>query len=411
MASMIGEAGHQAILAESGEVALQKIDQENVDIIFMDVEMPGMNGFETTREIRKKLGEQWLPIIFLTAKNEDESYKQGIDAGGDDYLIKPVSPVILAAKIAAMKRIVDMRDELQQLNSELELLSQTDGMTQLYNHRTFVQLAQEQWLHATRNDHPTALIMLDIDHFKLYNDYYGHPQGDECLKQVAGVLKTAVKRPSDIVARYGGEEFIIFLPNTDLKGANKVATDLHQAILALTIEHAESPTHDHVTASIGVCISQSTAGRSLNGMIKHTDSALYKAKHGGRNRICVDQYQPSKTILVADDDPTILDMIKNKLGNQCSIYCAENSEACVKLANEHLPHLVLMNTQTPDIDGLSTCQQLKGNKSTAHIPVILLSKTENGPSIKEIKQCGANAYLEHPFEDVRLISKINNFLA
>ncbi len=410
MASVITEAGHQAVLAESGEAALAEIDRENIDFIFMDVEMPGLDGFETTRRIREKLGDNWLPIIFLTGKSDDESYLQGIQAGGDDYLIKPVSPVILTAKIAAMKRIVDMRNELQLLNQELELLSQIDGMTQLYNHRTFVQLAQEQWAQANRNSHPVALIMLDIDHFKLYNDHYGHPQGDECLKQVSKALKGTTKRPGDILARYGGEEFIVFLPNTDAKGAEKIANDIHDAVLGLEVEHIKSPTHDRVTVSIGVSVCHSTAGRTLNDMIKHADVALYNAKNKGRNGICVDQYLPSKTILIADDDPFILKVISSQLGNHCTVLTAANGRECTELAKDKLPDLILMDILMPEVDGLEACRQLKDDKKTAHIPIILISTLDGQSSIKQVKQSGANAYLEKPIEELRLLSKVNNFL-
>lgn len=410
MASIISDAGHQAVLAESGEAALAAIDRENIDFIFMDVEMPGMDGFETTRQIRNKLGDRWLPIIFLTGKSDDESYKQGIDAGGDDYLIKPLSPVILTAKIAAMKRIVDMRKELQQLNQELEQLSQTDGMTQLYNHRTFVQLAQEQWQQANRNSHPVALIMLDIDHFKLYNDHYGHPQGDECLKQVAQALKNIAKRPGDILARYGGEEFIAFFPNTDAQGAEKIANDIHDAILALEIEHAESPTHNNVTVSIGVSVSQSTVGRTLNDMIKHADMALYNAKNSGRNRVCVEHYLPSKNLLIAGDDPVILQTISSQLSNLCNVTTATNGEECIEQAKAQLPDLILMDALVPGMGGLEACHQLKSDKKTAHIPIILTSDSGADLSMQRVKQSGANAFLEKPIEERRLLSKINNFL-
>lgn len=174
MSHFVRTAGHEPVIAKSGEEALQIIEQTAVDLIIMDVEMPGLDGFETTRLIREWLGDHWIPIIFVTGMSEDESLEEGIDAGGDDYLVKPVSQMIISAKIRAMERITDMRNQLATLNRELKVLSQRDGLTHLYNRRTFEELAEKQWKIATRNKAPLAVLLLDIDHFKQYNDYYGH---------------------------------------------------------------------------------------------------------------------------------------------------------------------------------------------------------------------------------------------
>ncbi|WP_286876163.1 diguanylate cyclase, partial [Marinimicrobium sp. UBA4509] len=218
MSQYISEAGHTPLIARSGEEALQLLEDTPVDLIIMDVEMPGLNGFETTRLIREWLGGHWVPIIFVTGKNEDESYREGIEAGGDDYLIKPVSPVIIKAKIRAMARIAEMRDQLNQLNAELEALSQLDSLTQILNRRTFNDQANQHWRLAVRHQTPTSVLMIDVDHFKPYNDHYGHPAGDRCLKQITQAIKGCLQRPSDLLGRYGGEEFIALLPETDLAG-------------------------------------------------------------------------------------------------------------------------------------------------------------------------------------------------
>ena len=144
MSEYIRAAGHEALVAQSGEEALQMIEHTPFDLIIMDVEMPGLNGFETTRLMREWLGEHWIPIIFVTGKTDDASVEEGIEAGGDDYLSKPVSPIILKAKIRAMQRIVDMRNQLSEMNEALEQLSQRDSLTQLYNRRTFNDIAKQQ---------------------------------------------------------------------------------------------------------------------------------------------------------------------------------------------------------------------------------------------------------------------------
>ncbi|GAA5315581.1 MAG: hypothetical protein AseanaTS_07860 [Candidatus Pelagadaptatus aseana] len=410
MSHIIKEAGHTALQAESAEQALALLKEQSPDMILMDVELPGMDGFEATRHARKHLGDNWIPIVFLTGKSSDQDYLRGIEAGGDDYIIKPVSAVILKAKISAMGRIVEMRNQLQKLNQELEALSQTDGLTQLYNHRTFIHLAQKQWGQANRSGQAVALIMLDIDHFKLYNDHYGHPAGDECLKKVAKALEKVAKRPGDIIARYGGEEFIIFLTDTDAEGARQVAEGIRAEIEALQIPHAESPTNTVVTASIGVSTCSSTSARRLNDTIKHADVLLYNSKNHGRNSVSVDQYLPSKTILLADDDPFIVKVISSQLGSHCKVITASNGLECVELTRENKPDLVLLDIMMPEMDGLEACRQLKDNKETARIPVILISKLSDQDQLQKVKKSGANAFLEKPIEELRLLSKINHFL-
>ncbi len=283
--SLIANAGHTAITADSGEAALQLIEHAPVDMIFMDVEMPGLNGFETTRLIREWLGDHWVPIIFLTGKNDDESYQEGIDAGGDDYLIKPISPIIMSAKIKAMERITSMRDQLNKLNEKLETLSQIDGLTQIYNRRTFIELAKREWLQMARRQQSVTILMMDIDHFKLYNDTYGHPAGDIALQKVSSAISQSLHRPDDLVGRYGGEEFIVFLANTDRWDSVHVAERIRQAVESLKIEHSKSPSHPSMSLSIGGAVSLKTTGRNLEELIILADKALYKAKEKGRNQV------------------------------------------------------------------------------------------------------------------------------
>ena len=408
--SYIRAAGHLAVVAESGEEALQLVEREPVDLIIMDVEMPGLNGFETTRLMREWLGEHWIPIIFLTGKNDDASYKEGIEAGGDDYLIKPVSEVILTAKIRAMGRITDMRDQLHKLNAELENLSQRDGLTRLYNRRTFTELSKQQWSIATRNHQPLSLIMLDIDHFKPYNDFYGHPAGDECLRRISKALSDALQRPADIVARYGGEEFIILLPETELHGAKLVGENILLAINQLEIMHERSNTASHVTASIGIASCQHTTGRTLDDMIKQADSMLYHAKNNGRNRVAAQESALFKTILVADDDPDTLLLLKDQLRDHCNIVTAASGQECLDLARAIQPDLLLLDIHMPNMSGLEVCEALKESASTASIPIILISGEERSEQLRLGKKVGANECLQKPLHESLLLAKVNHFL-
>lgn len=410
MSEYIRAAGHEALVAQSGEEALQMIEHTPFDLIIMDVEMPGLNGFETTRLMREWLGEHWIPIIFVTGKTDDASVEEGIEAGGDDYLSKPVSPIILKAKIRAMQRIVDMRNQLSEMNEALEQLSQRDSLTQLYNRRTFNDIAKQQWASAKRMHTPISVLMLDIDHFKLFNDHYGHPSGDGCLKQVANALQRSLQRPEDILARYGGEEFIILLPNTDITGAKQVAENLLKTIFELQIPHEKSTTEKIVTTSIGVATCSHTTGRTFDDVVKQADNMLYRSKHNGRNQVSAQETDSQKTILVADDDSDTLNLLTIQLQDHCNIVTTDNGSDCVELAKSINPDLLLLDIHMPDIDGLEVCRQLRQNSETSALPIILISAEDRAQQIKLGKQVGANDCLEKPLDERKMLAKINRYL-
>ncbi len=411
MSSYIRDAGHEPLVAQSGEEALQMIEHTRFDLIIMDVEMPGLNGFETTRLMREWLGDHWVPIIFVTGKADDTSVEEGIEAGGDDYLTKPVSPIIIKAKIRAMERIVDMRNQLHQMNDELERLSQRDGLTQLYNRRTFDEIAKQQWAVAKRSNTPISVLMLDIDHFKLYNDHYGHPMGDTCLKQVASALQRSLQRPEDILARYGGEEFIVLLPNTDIAGAKQVGENILQAIFELQIPHEKSESEKVVTTSIGVATCTHTTGRNFEDVIEQADSMLYRSKEGGRNKVSAQETDSQKTILVADDDSDTLNLLTIQLHNHCNIVTADNGSDCIALVKSIEPDLLLLDIHMPDIDGLEVCRQLRQDPASATLPIILISAEDRAQQVKLGKQVGANDCLEKPLDERKMLAKINRYLA
>lgn len=177
------------------------------------------------------------------------------------------------------------RTQLEQANQELSLLSSLDGLTGIANRRQFDQFLTQLWTLSSRNTEPIALIMCDIDHFKAYNDHYGHLQGDECLKKVAAALKDSVKRQGDLLARYGGEEFVIILPNTDITGAEKIAETLRANVEGLEIPHLFSPVTPKVTISLGAAVRYASPTVLPERLIEAADQALYQAKQTGRNRL------------------------------------------------------------------------------------------------------------------------------
>jgi diguanylate cyclase (GGDEF)-like protein len=292
VSKQVEHLGHVCVTASNGAEGIAAFQREAPQLVLLDVEMPGMGGFEAARAIRAwEGGKAWTPIIFLTGLSSADDLSAGIDAGGDDFLTKPVSVQVLAAKIKAMTRLYDVRSRLQDTTRQLEQaneillrLSTVDGLTGIANRRRFDEALNTEWPRAGRDTAPLSLLLIDIDHFKQYNDHYGHVAGDECLHQVALALRQQIKRPADLVARYGGEEFAALLPLTPLGGAMSVAWSLCHAVQNLAIPHAHSSAAHHVTISIGVCAMTPARGLQMQHIVEVADEQLYRAKHDGRNR-------------------------------------------------------------------------------------------------------------------------------
>ncbi len=180
---------------------------------------------------------------------------------------------------------VRLLEEVRQTNEMLRLASMIDGLTGLANRRSFDEFLDKEWRRAVRDKTPISAIMLDIDHFKAYNDNYGHQAGDDCLRKVAEVIRTSLKRPSDFAARYGGEEFVVVLPETDGRGALEVAENLRRGIEAMGVPHAHSSASSFVTVSAGAVSVVPRDGMSSSDLIGRVDKAMYAAKQAGRNRV------------------------------------------------------------------------------------------------------------------------------
>ncbi len=252
---------------------------ENPDLILLDVMMPDMNGYDVCRELKSHKQFRHIPIIFLTSMNNPESEAKGLELGAIDYIIKPFNPDIVEMRIKNHLELKRHRDILENLSSR-------DGLTGIANRRRFDEFFEQEWWRAKRKKTQLSLILMDIDHFKQYNDNYGHLAGDDCLKQIALTLDNQLKRPTDLVARYGGEEFVCILPDTDNKGALQIAKQFMKSISDLKIPHSYSNAADHVTISLGVAtITPSNSSLSKEELIKVADKNLYEAKANGRNQV------------------------------------------------------------------------------------------------------------------------------
>lgn len=410
MSQYITDAGHTPLIAQSGEEALQLLEDTPVDMIIMDVEMPGLNGFETTRLIREWLGGHWIPIVFVTGLNDDENYREGIEAGGDDYLIKPVSYMIIKAKIRAMERIAVMRDQLNRLNAELETLSQLDSLTQIYNRRTFNEIAQQQWLVAMRQQLPISALMIDADHFKLYNDHYGHPPGDSCLQKITRAIKSCLHRPTDLLGRFGGEEFIVLLPETDINGAFRVAESIKKAVEAEALPHEASPTSKVVTVSVGGASCASTNGHTLEELIKSADRALYKAKRSGRNRALVDEVATHRTLLIVDPSQDTPQKITALMQSRCNVLTTDNIQEAIDIAHNVRPDLMIIDADLAAENNHHLCRELGKKPKTSLIPLLLLSAQGREYQPIPDQYCNVRGCLSKPIDEHSLVKKVQELL-
>jgi diguanylate cyclase (GGDEF)-like protein len=292
--SLVEKMGHTVIEAEDGSKGLTIYGRDRPDLVLIDVVMPVMDGYEAARQMRQSLPDEWIPIIFLSSKEADQDLDRAIEAGGDDYLVKPVSYVVLNAKIRALQRIESTRSRLLEMsrdlaaaNRELENLSRQDGLTGIANRRYFDSYLLTEVKRASRERQPLSLILADVDHFKAFNDCYGHQAGDDCLRQVASTLKAVGRRPADLAARYGGEEFAIVLPATAMEGAIDVAKSLARAIEGMSIPHLRSGVSPTISLSQGVASLIPAQDTTPESVIELADQALYQAKQQGRNRYVV----------------------------------------------------------------------------------------------------------------------------
>ena len=282
---ILGGVG-QIRFATNGEDALALARAEAPDIVLLDAEMPGISGFQVCRAIKADPALSGVPVIFVTSHNDSASEMSGFELGAVDFIAKPVSPPLVKARVQTHLRMKKMSDDLRRL-------SITDGLTGLANRRRFDESLAAEWQRARRSGDPLTLLMIDVDHFKLYNDHYGHPAGDACLRSVAQALAEVCHRPADLIARYGGEEFALLLPQTDEYGAWHVARQALAGVDTRALPHAAAPGPECVSVSIGMTTLPSPSAskgcrlpQSPEALVRAADMALYSAKRQGRAQAC-----------------------------------------------------------------------------------------------------------------------------
>lgn len=271
-------------ISKTGEKAIELCKNLDIDLVLLDIEMPLMNGYEVCKNLKNYEKTKNIPIIFVSAKNSEEDEEYGLNLGAIDYISKPFSKVIIKAR-------VKNQIKLKQKSELLEKLSNYDGLTNIKNRRYFDDRLTQVYKDSKIKNTNLALMMIDIDFFKPYNDNYGHGKGDEALKIVAKTLENSIlntlDRPNDLVARYGGEEFVVLLSNIDLKELEDISNRLVKAIRDENIEHKFSKVASYLTISLGAVLYKSSNDLSIASIMKSADEALYEVKQKSRDNFLI----------------------------------------------------------------------------------------------------------------------------
>ncbi len=272
---------YEVKIAKSGTKALEILESPNdIDLILLDIEMPDINGYDVCKRIKNNETIKNIPIIFITGRTSQEDEEYGLNLGAIDYITKPFNKAIVKLRI---KNYLEMKIK----NDMLEKLSMYDGLTNIRNRRFFDETFEKTFNEIKRDKKSLAVLMIDIDFFKPYNDNYGHGQGDETLRKVAKALEKTIKRASDFVARYGGEEFVILLKDINKDGVEAVANNLLNAVRELKITHEFSKIENYVTISIGASFYNSSSDITKLELLLKADETLYNVKNSGRNNFAI----------------------------------------------------------------------------------------------------------------------------
>jgi len=398
---------------KDGMSALEKAGEVAPDLILLDVVMPDISGFEVLNKLKENESTRDIPVLFITGATDSDAEIRGLAAGAVDYVHKPLNESLVKLRV---------RHQLQLISQfrEIEHLSMSDQLSGLPNRRSFEMRINEEWDRASRELTPLSIMMVDIDHFKKYNDTYGHQQGDVALQAVAEMFSKALRRPSDFVARWGGEEFILLLPNTDSGGAYDVAENIRRLAENMEIL-APDKSLTKLTVSIGVNTRVHGQSITLEKFISLTDMALYTAKNRGRNKVCVyevpdesDTVENKDTkrnvIFIIDDMDSNLTSAENVLAEQYRVIALSSAEKMFKALTKFTPDMILLDIEMPGMNGFEAMKILKADELNSQIPVIFLTSLSDPDSEAYGIELGAVDFINKPFTKPVLLNRIRKHL-
>ncbi len=280
MDEYIANAGFNTLAASSAEEALELIDKNDFAVVITDIRLPGLGGLELTKVIKQKNGSD---VIVVTGYSDDYSYEEAINIGASDFVIKPVRLEELLLRLRRVLKERQLSSERTRMMQKLQKLATTDGLTKLYNSRSFYSQLELEVDRYNRYKHPLSLLLLDIDNFKEFNDNFGHLEGDKVLVRFSQIIKSCL-RTNDSAYRYGGEEFTVILPETNGDEAKTVAQRIRSSLEAEKFKPIPDK-NAQITISIGV--TQYFPKEELSAFIRRADKAMYLSKKNGRNRVSV----------------------------------------------------------------------------------------------------------------------------
>jgi len=291
LAVTLARMGHRPIVVDGGLAAIRTYLRNKPDLALIAVDMPDADGYEVARAIRESDQGEWVPILFLSGVGDEESLERGIEAGGDDYLAKPVSQVMLAAKLRALQRVTALRrrlvtlsGDLLQAHRQIENLNLEDSLTKLANRRGFDQRLAHEIARARRSREPLSVALVEVDFYDRYTDYFGAQQGDECARQVGAALKAATRRAADFVSRVEPHCFGLVLPNTHAFGAVAFGGMLVNAVDQLQLNHPKSDAGTSVTVSCGMATCVPEDATNNETVFQRVEEAMFAAREQGRHR-------------------------------------------------------------------------------------------------------------------------------
>jgi len=278
MHEFIEMAGFRSTIASSAEEAIDLLKNNNIQVVITDIMLPGMGGLELTKLIKRKFNTD---VIVMTGYSGDYSYEEAINMGASDFVIKPVRLEELLLRLKRVLKERELTQERVRMMEKLQRLAITDGLTKLHNSRSFYSQLEVEVDRFNRYKHPLSLLLLDIDHFKEYNDNYGHLEGDKVLVRISQLIKACLRK-LDTAYRYGGEEFTVILPETSGEEAVLVAERIRKTVQA---EKFTPQSDEELGITISIGTAQYAAEEQLSTFIQRADKAMYISKQKGRNRV------------------------------------------------------------------------------------------------------------------------------
>ena len=436
------KAGYIALEAVDGESAIDIAAQQLPDAILLDMMLPGRDGISVCRELKGRTDTGCIPIIFVTAVTDSDQTLAAFAAGGCDYITKPFRSSEVLARVSVHVRLRQAEVELTQkhgqleelasklasANTELAKMSRLDGLTQLLNRSAWVELIDKEHKRFRRSDRLYSIIMMDVDHFKLFNDSQGHRAGDQCLRRVAKAIISTC-RAVDLPARYGGEEFVVLAPETDSVAAFQLGERLRKAVWNLAIPHPASVVTPRVTISLGIAtVRPGTWEETLD----RADEALYVAKESGRNTACVYESEEraagskigdrpdlpmessprravlEKRVIIVDDDAGIRAICIEALQREgFAVKEAEEGLEALTAVEEWPPDVIVLDLAMDGMGGMECIRHLKENPDTRDIPVMVISSQNTGEDVLAGLRAGADDYVTKPFRPAELAVRVS----